>query len=312
MWAALARATASVAGVLALVARGPARTGAVVAGAVVGAVLTLDAVLGTPLHRGSPLGPAVTLGGRFYGFGNPTYAVYVVAMVVLAAGVATILLRSGRRRWAVLAAAGSGVVALVVDLWPTLGADIGGGLVLVPVFAILVLAVAGIRVTLTRLALIGAAGVLAVGAIGVLDWLRPAAGRSHLGRFVQSVIDGTAWETVARKAGYALESLTGGPMVWLATALMIALVALLWHRVPWRAAWLDRVVADFPLLRPALWALVVAAVGGAVANDYGLRIVTLMAFALVPLLGLLAARTVPTAPDGGPLPCEGPSEGSTP
>ena len=312
MWAALALATATVAGGLALVARAPGRLGPVVASAVVGAVLTLDAVLGTPLHRGSPLGPAVTLGGRFYGFGNPTYAVYVVAMVVLAAGVATALVRAGRRGWALAATAGIGVVALVVDLWPTLGADVGGGLVLVPVFAILVLAVAGIRVTLPRLALIGAAGVLAVGAIGLLDWLRPAAERSHLGRFVQSVIDGTAWETVARKAGYALESLTGGPMVWLATALMVALVLVLWQRVPWRVPWLESAEADFPLLRPVLWALVVAAVGGALVNDYGLRIVTLMAFTLVPLLALLVARTAPTPAAGGPLPCEQPIEGSTP
>ena len=308
MWPALVLATATVAGVLALVARRPGWLGPVVASGVVGAVLTLDAVLGTPLHRGSPLGPAVTLGGRFYGFGNPTYAVYVVAMVILAAGVATALARRGHHR-AALASAGIGLVALVVDLWPTLGADVGGGLVLVPAFAVLVLGVAGVRVTLGRLALIGVAGLAAVGAIGVADWLRPAAERTHLGRFVQSMADGTAWETVARKAGYALGSLTSGPMVWLATALLVALVFVLWRR---RAAWPARVEAGFPLLRPALWALVLAAVGGALVNDYGLRIVTLMAFTLVPLLVLLVERSSDPPVAAGALPCEEPSEGNTP
>src|SRR5690606_14389404 len=99
------------------------------------------------------------------------------------------LLRLGRRIAAVLAAGSVAGVALVVDLWPALGADIGGGLVLVPAGAVVVLAVAGTRLTWRRLLLTGLAGVVVVAGIGLLDWSGPPQDRSHLGTFVQSVLD---------------------------------------------------------------------------------------------------------------------------
>ena len=40
---------------------------------------------------------------------------------------------------------------------------------------------------------------VAVGAVAVLDWLRPAADRSHLGRFVEQVLTGEAWTVISRK-----------------------------------------------------------------------------------------------------------------
>src|SRR5665647_1462738 len=105
MWASMVVSTLMVAGIGALAPRRHAWEAPTVVSAITAGILTLDALLGTPLHRGSPLGPAPTLGGRFYGFGNPTYSVYVVAMVVTAAAVATWLLRRGHRRLAVAAAA---------------------------------------------------------------------------------------------------------------------------------------------------------------------------------------------------------------
>src|SRR5665811_955267 len=252
MWASMVVSTLMVAGIGALAPWRPAWVAPAVVSAITAGILTLDALLGTPLHRGSPLGPAPTLGGRFYGFGNPTYSVYVVAMVVTAAAVATWLVRRGHRRLAVAAAAAVGLATLVVDLWPTLGADVGGGLVLVPACAVVVLAVAGVRVSWQRLALIGVAGVVAVGAIGVLDWMRPAADRSHLGRFVQSVLDGTAWETVARKAGYAAMTVTSGPTAWLTLAVVLATALLLWRGSHLRADWFADVEQQWPLVRAVL------------------------------------------------------------
>lgn len=304
MWVSLAVATGIVAGLGALAPWRPTWAGPAVVSGITTAVLTLDALLGTPLHRGGPLGPAVTLGGRYYGFGNPTYSVYVVAMMVTATAVATWLLRRGRRRAAVLAATAVAGVGLLVDLWPTLGADVGGGLVLVPACAVIVLAVAGIRMTWQRLGLISAAGLVVVGGIGLIDWLRPAADRSHLGRFVQSVMDGTAGETVARKAGYAAATVTSGPTAWLTLVLLLATGLMLWRRARVSAAWFERVEQQWPQVRPLLLALMVAAVGGAVVNDYGVRIVTMMMFGAVPLLGMLAVRSIPDdgVPSGVPEP----------
>ena len=307
MWAALIGLTVTVALVAAVVPRRPVWAGPAVLGGLTGAVLTLDALLGTPLHRGSPLGPAPTLGGRYYGFGNPTYSVYVVAMVVVTAAVATWLLSRGRRRAAVAATVGLGTVALVVDLWPTLGADIGGGLVLVPAWAVLVLAVAGISVTWGRLLLTGVIGVLVVGAIGAIDWLRPAGDRTHLGRFVESLTDGTAVELIVRKAGYAAASVTSGPTAWLTMAVVVVAALLVWRRSPIRLAWFEDLDRHWPLARPTVLALLVAAVGGALVNDYGVRIATVMLFAAVPLFGLLALR-LPAAEAPGDDPGHEPAE----
>ncbi|SKC56341.1 hypothetical protein SAMN04324258_1645 [Krasilnikoviella flava] len=291
LWLTLGASTVVVALVGALAPRRPVWAGATVVATLTFLVLTVDAMLGTPLHRGSPLGSAPTLGGRYYGFGNPTYSIYATAAVIAAAGLATAV----RRRWGTIpagvVAAAVGLVTLVVSVWPTLGADVGGGLVLVPVFVVVVLGVLEARVTWKRLILAGLAGVALVAVIGVVDWLRPAAQRTHLGAFVQSVVDGTAIETVARKAGYALRSLTGGVPAWLALAVLVGLVAVLWGGPRLRARWLERSEARWPLLRPVLVSLLLAGVGGAVVNDYGIRMVSIMLSAAVPLVGLIVLRT---------------------
>jgi len=298
LWVTLGLSTVVVALVGALAPRRPAWAGATVIATLTFLVLTVDAMLGTPLHRGSPLGSAPTLGGRYYGFGNPTYSIYATAAVIAAAGLATAV----RHRWgkipAGVVASVVGLVTLVVSVWPTLGADVGGGLVLVPVFVVVVLGVLEARVTWKRLILAGLAGVALVAAIGVVDWLRPPAQRTHLGAFVQSVVDGTALETIARKAGYALRSLGGGVPAWLALAVLVGLVAVLWGGPRLRARWLQRTEDRWPLLRPVLVSLILAGVGGAVVNDYGIRMVSIMLAAAVPLVGSIVLRSWMTgAPD---------------
>jgi hypothetical protein len=292
-----------VAGLAALAPRRPvwART-AVVAGITFGA-LTLDGITGTPLNRTSPLGSAPTFGARFYGFGNPTFSVYAVAGLLLAAALAQVLVRRQRPRLAAAVVGGIGLVAMVVDVWPTLGADLGGGLVLVPAFVVVGLAASGARVTLRRFVAVAAAGVAAVAAIGVLDWLRPPAERSHLGRFVAQVVDGEAWGIVARKGGYALRSVLGGVPVWLTVAvLLLAAVPLLGTaaaRARWTPGWFTRAEALWPLLRPAVLAIWTIAVLGSFVNDFGVRIAMIALIPAVPLVTLVAlsatdAERVPT------------------
>ena len=297
LWWSMAASTVVVAAVAALVPRRPIWGAPTVISALTFVLLTVDALLGTPLHRGSPLGPAPTLGGRYYGFGNPTYSIYVVVALVAAAGLGSALLARGHRRLAVAVAGAVSLVALAVDILPTLGADVGGGLVLLPASAIVVLGVARARVTWRRLGVIGLVGVVAVACVGLLDWLRPPAERSHLGRFVQSAIDGTAWETVARKAGYAAATVTSGPTAWLTLALVVVVLLLLWRGSPVRAAWFSRLEDEWPLARPLFLGILVAAIGGSLVNDYGTRIATVLLAAAVPLVGLLVARSLPERTD---------------
>ena len=256
-------------------------------------VLALDAVTGTTLARGSLLGPSPILGGRFYGFGNPTFSVFVVTALVLAGAVAAELLTRNRRRLAVAAVLAIGALALVVDVWPTWGGDIGGGLSLLPGFALLALAVAGYRVTLLRLAAAGVGGVTLVAVVGVLDWLRPEAARSHAGRFVQQVIDGDAWELVERKAGFAWSSLGAGPTAWVTVALVALAAAALLRPQRYGFTRLRAAFDQWPTLRPTLAAILLTIVIGAAVNDYGIRIGTIALTTGLPLLAVTCARAGP-------------------
>lgn len=250
-------------------------------------VMASDAIVGSPLSRGSPFGPSPMLGGRFYGFGNVTYSLFAVYAIAVAASVAVWANARGRRRFALRGVAGIGAFAVAIDIWPTWGADIGGGLALIPAFVVLALGAAGLRITRGRALISFALAVVVVAGVSVLDWLRPADSRSHAGRFVQQVIDGDAMEIVQRKGGYALATLGAGPAAWITTAALVLGIAALARPARIAPGWLQEFLDRWALLRTSLAAIVVALALGALVNDYGIRIVTIGAIALIPLLVLL-------------------------
>ncbi|GAA0617581.1 hypothetical protein GCM10009534_60620 [Kribbella sandramycini] len=269
--------------------RVPAWATVTVLSGVTTAVLAIDAMTGTVLHHGSPLGPSPLSGGRYYGFGNTTFVVFSVHAVLFAGGLATWL--QGRRgpRTAAAAVAAVGLLAVLVDAWPTWGADVGGGLAIVPAFVLLGLDVLGRRLGITRLLLTGAAAIAAVALISFLDWLRPAASRSHAGRFVEDVVHGDGAAVITRKADYAIGSLAAGPHMWLTGALLLYLVAVVVARRQLAPAWFERAVAR----RPAVWgcfaAIVALAAIGSLSNDYGLRVALLTVAIAGPPLALSIA-----------------------
>jgi hypothetical protein len=290
--------TAAVAGLSLLAPRRPLWAAPAVVAGITFVALTADVLFGTPLNRAAPLGSAPTFGARFYGFGNPTFSVYAVAAIVLAAALAQLLVTRGRRVLATLAVTVVGVVAMAVVVWPTLGADLGGGLVLVPAFVVVGTAAAGLRLTFWRFAGVAAAGVGLVALVGILDWMRPPESRSHLGRFVGQVIDGEAVSTVLRKALYALNSITGGPAVWVTVLVLVVVGLALFGPAAWRErlrpAWFGRAQERWEFLRPALVAMWVMAVLGSLVNDFGLRIAMIALIPAVPLLTMVALRATPT------------------
>lgn len=250
-------------------------------------VLTADGLASTVLNRAAPLGAAPTYGARFYGFGNPTFCVYAVTGLVLAAAVAQELAARGRRGLAAAAVAGVGLVAVIVDVLPRFGADLGGGPALVPAFAVLGIAAYGGRLRVRRIAAVTVGGAVLVAAIGVMDWLRPASQRSHLGRFVADVVDGEAWSLLARKAAYAARSVLAGPSVWVTVLVLLAVALVVFTPVLGRKlepAWSVAVCGAWPLLRPAVAAVWLVAVIGSLINDFGLRIGMICLLVAVPLV----------------------------
>jgi hypothetical protein len=108
-------------------------------------VLAADVTVRSP-GCSSPASTALStlIAGRFYGFGNVAFAVFAMAAQFTALAVAAYALDRGRRQSAAIAAVGViATVAVLADGWPSLGADFGGVLAMVPGFALLGLAVAG-------------------------------------------------------------------------------------------------------------------------------------------------------------------------
>lgn len=254
-------------------------------------ILVLDALVGTPLHRGSLLGPSPARGGRYFGFGNDTFSVFVVVALLTAGAIAAELLARDRRRLAVGAVIALGTLTLLVDVWPKWGANVGGGLALLPGITLLALAVAGIRITALRLAGASVGGVALVGAVAFADWLRPERDRSHSGRFVQDIIDGDAWEIVSRKAGYARDSLNDGLPMWITIAVLVAAAAALLRPERYAPDSLLAAFAEWPTLRATLGSILLTILIGSFVNDYGLRIATISLTMGLPLVALTCARS---------------------
>ncbi len=229
------------------------------------AAFTVDAALGGPMQAGSMLNSRPVFGLRWYGFGNVTFAVYATAALFLAGWIACRFLARGHRRAAVAAVVVVGLGVVVCEGWPSMGTDFGGVVALTPPVLGLVLAVAGLRITVPRVLALGAAAVVAISTLSLLDWARGPDRRSHLGGFVQRVLDGDAADVVSRKALASAETLVSGLGIG---ALLVG--ALLWVLI---------LRCALPVLRPGfltlpavLHAALATAVLGTLLNDGGVSV----------------------------------------
>ena len=266
--------------------------------AVTAGVIAVDIATGGHVQISALMGVQPLVGARFYGFNNQAFALFAASTVLLAVAVANPLVHRGERGRAVGLIAVVGVVATVLDGLPGLGSDFGGPPALVPGFAMLALLAAGVRLSWWKAVAVLAAGAAVVIGFSVLDWLRPPDSRTHLGRFVQTVLDGGLWPVITRKAAQNLDNLFGSWLTLLAIA-GIALVVLVLGR-PLRAlasapdggpfGWLSagapltQLGTDAPLLRPGLIALAVTLGIGFALNDSGIVIPAVGIAVVVPLL----------------------------
>ncbi|MDQ3384114.1 MAG: hypothetical protein M3519_10075, partial [Actinomycetota bacterium] len=258
----------------------------VVAGTTV-VVIGLDVIWAGPLGLTSVLGVQPVVGGRFYGMGNVGFGIISASLLLLAGMLAATLRAGGVHRTLVgLVVLALGLAVAVVDGWPSWGADFGGVPPILVATGLLALAASGVRLTTARVLLLGTIAFAAAVLIMVLDFLRPAEARSHLGAFVQSVIDGDGWPVVTRKLDQSVGILVDYPVSWLAVA---ALGLVVWGlAVPSSPP--GRLVAPLwqvPLLHATGVALVACLVLGWVLNDSGIAIVAIgLAVAIAALLAV--------------------------
>jgi len=148
------------------------------------AVLALDVMTGSRLQLSSLMGLQPVSGGRFYGMGTVTFAVFATATLMFCIAVGNHLLTRGRRRDAAAAVAAIGLGAVIVDASPSWGSDSTGLTALLPAVIFLVAAILSTKVTWRALLAIGGGSSALVILLSLLDWLRPAQSRSYLGTFV--------------------------------------------------------------------------------------------------------------------------------
>src|SRR5699024_5588368 len=113
--------------------------------------------------------------------------------------VAARLLDSGRIVAARVLVAGFAAASVFVLGNPAWGAKFGGTVAALVGFAVLLLSLFRIRVSLPRLALIGAGALAIIVGVAGLDYLRPPAARSHFGNFFAQALDGQLIEVISRK-----------------------------------------------------------------------------------------------------------------
>ncbi|MDV3221046.1 hypothetical protein [Intrasporangium sp.] len=253
--------------------------------AVTAGVIGVDLLTGSHLQMASIFGLQPLVGGRFYGMGNVAFALYGSAVLLLCASVAHALIRRGAPRFAVVAVLALGGIALAVDVLPAWGADFGGPIALVPALGLLLMHVAGVRVSVRNLALVGAAAALIVTAVCYLDWRRPEQYRSHPGRFFQTLLDGDGLAVVSRKLVANIELATADPVLLGVVVVIFAfLMVIVLQPGRFGTDPFARLVDEAPLLRAGLVAVVVMCVIGFLTNDSGAAIPPVAMILTVPLV----------------------------
>lgn len=281
-------------------------SGAVV-GAITALVLTVDTFTGDHLQNCSVFGYTPIVAGRFYGFANTTWALWITGILMAVGAVA------GRldRRSAVILIAVTGVISMAIDVAPMAGADFGGVISLVPGFAVFAFMATGKRISPVKLL-----GVLAIGGVAILAIAFADAQRAeptHIGEFWNSLTSGDAGGIIVRKAQAMFRSFGNWKLTVAAIAAVAFLCFALLRPLTLRAALLQRAYERAPALRDTLIAVLVTIGVGMLANDSGVAIPAMALSVAIPLA--LAAGVRAMELDDGespPPPREQPAETSAP
>ncbi|WP_250572914.1 hypothetical protein [Nonomuraea sediminis] len=264
--------------------------------------LLIDVMTGSTLQVNAVTGYEPVTGGRFYGFSNIAFAVYSTGTILALAGVAQWLRERGfPRALVVLLCATYGGLAVFADGWPSWGADFGGVPAFVIGVAVLLILLSGRRVSVVKLLLVAVGGAALISAIAVFDWLRPAEQRTHLGTFVQQVIDGQAWTVVWRKFSAMVGVTVGNWSLTLLTVVALAFLFFVLDRPSrWGASALGQAYRLAPALRAGLFGALTCAFIGFLSNDSGIAIPAMALTVAVPLTLAACVRALqlakPTTP----------------
>lgn len=200
-----------------------------VAGALVIIWLLVSLLTGSPDQISAMFSSAATAATRFYGLNNNKYsflfaAVLALECLVLAPAVAKFPER--RRRYYIY-----GVtllaVAVILDGFPWLGADVGGPLAMILGVGVTLNWVLGRKVRPGKVMTLIVAAFLASSLFVLVDKLASPPARTHFGRFISEVANGGGGIIVKRKAE-AMINTFGGPLIFTVVAILGAGLGILY------------------------------------------------------------------------------------
>jgi hypothetical protein len=252
------------------------------------------------------LGYTPIVAGRFYGFGNIPWALWITGLIIVSGAAAGRLLNAERRTAATALVIGAGIIALVIDGSPMAGADFGGIIAIIPGFAVFVFLIAGWRIRLARLAIILAAGAVVVLGLAFLDSLR--ANPTHIGEFWDSLTNGHGGTIVFRKFRGMVGTFVNWELSVIAVAALAFLIFALWRPLTLGVAVLHTAYEQSPALRATLIAVLVTAGTGMLVNDSGVAIPALAFTVAIPLALAASIQALGSAETAAPPPQSEPSE----
>ena len=274
-------------------------TGFIVAAALNGLIWFGDGISGNHLTFNSPLTMNALVAGRFYGVSNTAFAFGAVGAMIALLASADLLKSRYSLRASLLAVSGVGLLLVIVDAAPFLGADFGGALALIPTLGVALVKLSGRSLRPRILALLGLISAGLLSAVAILEWLLRRENSTHLGRFGGQLLDGTFLATIGKK----LKALVGpfidsngqmGLMVLkiVVALVVVSLVVVVWLRL-YRATRRQGVPEVYRLQLDTLTVLLLLEVG---LNDSGASMAVYSLFLLVPLACLMSLE-LPAKPD---------------
>jgi hypothetical protein len=185
-----------------------------------------------------------------------------------------------------------GVIALfavVASGWPGFGAKVGGTIAMVPCFALLFFALAGVRPRWRYAVPAALSGLVLVAVFALVSYLVPAAGVSDIGAFLGNLLHGYGGAVLERKASSNLGTLTVSALSPLVPAGVVLTGLALWRPSWFRLRTLPLAFESSPLLQVTVWLVWLVLVLGWLADDSGVIVPAAAAPFAVPLVIAMAS-----------------------
>lgn len=247
-------------------------------------LLVLDVATGARLQTSSLLGYSLHTAARFTGFGNTAFATLASTTII---AVALHVHHSPRRREALVTAACIFAIVVVADGAPSLGADVGGILTMVPVFGLTLIALSGRRVSWRAVGIAAAVTFAALVVATGIDLLRPVASRTHLGTLVTRVSEQglePLITTVNRKVAANMRTFRS-PWTWTIPIVALYMLSVLGFGRGW-----SQLLPPRSVVRAAVVGVLAAGLLGYAVNDSGVVVTALVFVYIGPFLTLLALQ----------------------